>query len=93
MKEKFDMTQITIGHVTWVMPSKAADALFSAFRNEDIYVISSRWESGGTTYYAKLANVDDMPKMQIIGPVQFHSALENQRVLEEEERDADRKKK
>jgi len=83
-----DQVVISFGHVQYVMPAKAGMAVFAALAGEDIYIREERYESIGNKYeevpYIKMVMQNNMPKLQHIGPVQFHIGLENQRVKDEQ---------
>lgn len=84
-----DQVIISFGHTQYVMPAKAGMAVFAALAGQDIYVREERYEQINGKYeevpYIKLAMQNNMPKLQHIGPVQFHIGLENQRMKDEAE--------
>ena len=90
MTTKFNMCQLVIGHYTYVLSADIAQSLFSAMQGEDIYRLDRTWEEGGYVDYLKPVEMESMPQLRTIGPVQFHAALENQRA--KDERDAVAKK-
>lgn len=90
MTKKFNMCQLVIGHSTYVISAEIAQSLFSAMQGEDIYRLDRSWEDGQYVDYLKPVEMESMPQLRTIGPVQFHMALENQRA--KDERDAAAKK-
>jgi len=84
-----DQVIISFGSTQYVVPAKAGLAIFAALAGADVYVRQDRYESVNGKYtstpYITLANNEEMPKLQHIGPVQFHIGLENQRVKEEQD--------
>jgi len=80
-KPEFDLVLLSgLGHRDYAVPKDAAMAIF--------------WVGGdvGSVQIAKLISSDNNPTIKTLGPVQFHQALENQRVREEE-KEAKRKAK
>ena len=84
-----DQVVLTIGYTEYVVPMKAGLAIFNAMSGADIYTREDRYEKVGNdhqrVYYIKPVDADKVPRLQHIGPAQFHVGLENQRMKEEEE--------
>ena len=84
-----DQVIISFGYTEFVVPAKAGLAIFNALAGAEIYIRESRYEKVGNQHesvmYIKLADPEKMPKLQHIGPVQFHIGLENQRMKDEAE--------
>lgn len=76
----FDMLILRVGYNEYIMPRAAALAFLDACSGSDIYKYSSRWEDGATHSFISLVDVDEMPTVKLIGPVQFHQGLENHRM-------------
>lgn len=86
-KPEFDLVLLSgLGHRDFAVPKDAAMAIFNLFSGHDIYEVSSDWVGGdvGSVQIAKLISHDQNPTIRTLGPVQFHQALENHRVREEE---------
>lgn len=86
-KATFDLVILRIGHQDFVVPKGAAFQLMEAFSGSDIYTWDTHWESGqsGTVYHASLLETARMPSVTILGPVQFHQAVEARREHEEKQ--------
>jgi len=84
-----DQVVITFGYTEFVMPMKAGLAIFNALAGADIYTRESRYEKVGNEHqsvmYITPADPEKLPRLQHIGPAQFHVGLENQRVKDEME--------
>jgi hypothetical protein len=84
-----DQVIISFGYTEYVMPMKAGLAIFNALGGADVYIREDRYEKVGndhqTVYYIKPMDPDKAPKLQHIGPAQFHIGLENQRVKDEQD--------
>lgn len=85
--DTFDMLILRIGYQEFIMPREAVLAFINACSGADIYVSNSRWENGANHPYISLLDPDNMPSVRLIGPVQFHQGLENQR-MEQEKKNA-----
>lgn len=74
----------------YVMPAKAGMAVFAALSGADIFRLSTRWEQVNERHedvmYITPATPEELPSLRIMGPVQFHVGIENQRAKEEQER-------
>ena len=81
--DAFDMLILRIGYQEYVMPREAVLAFIDACSGADVYVYNSRWEDGSNQPYVSLLDVDSMPTIKLIGPVQFHQGLENHRMEQE----------
>lgn len=94
-KPEFDLVLLSgLGHRDFAVPKDAAMAIFNLFAGHDVYEVSSEWVGGdvGSMQIAKLIGPDQNPTIRTLGPVQFHQALENHR-MREEEKEAKRKAK
>lgn len=84
-----DQVVISFGYTEFVVPAKAGLAIFNALAGAEVYIRENRYEKVGnqhqTVAYITLADPEKMPKLQHIGPVQFHIGLENQRMKDEQE--------
>lgn len=85
--DAFDMLVLRIGYNEYIMPREAALAFIDACSGADIYKHSSRWENGANHSFVSLVDIDEMPSVRLIGPVQFHQGLENHR-MEQEKKNA-----
>lgn len=83
----FDMLILRIGYGEYVMPRAAVLAFIDACAGADTYKHQSRYENGREVSYISLLDVDSMPSIKLIGPVQFHEGLENSR-MEQEKKNA-----
>lgn len=86
-KPEFDLVILSgLGHRDFAVPKDAAMAIFNLFSGHDIYELNNEWVGGdvGSLLIAKLIGPDQNPTIKTLGPVQFHQALENHRVREEE---------
>jgi len=74
----------------FVLPAKAGMAVFAALSGADVFRLNTRWEKVGERHedvmYITPASTEELPSLRIMGTVQFHVGIENQRVKEEEER-------
>ena len=88
IKETFDLVIIQIGYNNrFAMPRAAAMKFIEACACNDVYKLSTHWVSGGSNeLHAELVDQDSMPALQLIGPAQFHQALEAKRAYDEEQR-------
>lgn len=82
----FDMVMLKIGYTEYVMPREAALAFINACAGADIYKHETLWIGNDRRPLAKLLEPNDMPSLQLIGPVQFHQGLENHRMEQEKKR-------
>lgn len=92
-KAEFDLVILSgLGHRDFAVPKDAAMAIFNLFAGHDVYEINNEWVGGGvgSIQIAKLISSDQNPTIRTLGPVQFHQALENHR-MREEEKEAKRK--
>lgn len=84
-----DQVVVSIGYTDFVMPMKVGMALFNAMAGTDIYIREERYEKVNgehqAVHYIRLLTPDKTPKLQHIGPAQFHVGLENQRMRDEQE--------
>jgi hypothetical protein len=90
--KEFDLMMLEIGYHKFMVPKKFALQLFQAASEGGFYRHDASWEGGKTTEYAKPMTQDEMPVIRMINPVIFHIWLENQRMKEEKEMKAERKK-
>lgn len=71
----------------YVVPAKVGMAIFTALSGSDVYRLTTHYEKVNGNYtdiaYIRPAIIDELPKLQVMGPVQFHSGIENQRAKEE----------
>jgi len=91
IKEPFDLVIIQMGYNhRFAMPRAAAMKFIEACACHDVYKLSTHWVSGGSNeLHAELVDQDNMPTLQLIGPVQFHQALEAKRAYEAEQKAKD----
>jgi hypothetical protein len=85
-----DQVILDFNGARYVMPAKAGMAVFAALSGADIFRLTTRWERVGERHedvmYITPASTEELPSLRIMGTVQFHVGIENQRVKEEEER-------
>lgn len=88
IKETFDLVVIQIGYNhRFAMPRAAAMKFIEACACNDVYKLSTHWSNGNSNeLHAELVDQDSMPTLQLIGPAQFHQALEAKRAYDEEQR-------
>ena len=85
-KPEFDLVILSgLGHRDFAVPKDAAMSIFNLFSGHDVYEISHTWTGNETQMLARLVDSDKNPMIRTLGPVQFHQALENQRMKDEEE--------
>ena len=88
IKDTFDLVIIQMGYNhRFAMPRAAAMKFIEACACNDVYKLSTHWGNGNSNeLHAELVNPDSMPTLQLIGPAQFHQALEAKRAYDEEQR-------
>lgn len=76
-----DQVILSIGYTEFVLPMKAGMAIFNAMAGAEVYIREDRYEKVGNEHqrvcYIKFVDADKVPKLQHIGPAQFHIGLEN----------------
>jgi len=83
--KQFDMVLLKVGYKQYVVPKAAALHFMDLCAGNDIYEWDLHWKgSGGNEEHAKLLISDSMPTVSLLGPTQFHQALENYKAYAEE---------
>lgn len=86
-KPSFDMIVLKFGYKRYVMPKAAAMQFMEACAGHDIYELDNHWSSGNDhEEHAWPLRVEEMPGVSLIGPAQFHQALENRKMYIERQR-------
>jgi hypothetical protein len=90
-KQPFDLVIIQIGYNhRFAMPRAAAMKFIEACACHDVYKLSTHWVSGSSNeLHAELVDPDSMPTLQLVGPAQFHQALEAKRLYDAEQKAKD----
>lgn len=86
-KKEYDYVIVEFGWNKWVMPYKAAMAIFDAFNKRDIYKYEESYDSTirENRPYVKAVAPPDTPVLRHLNPVMFHAGLANQEAKEKEE--------
>lgn len=76
--KQFDLVLLKIGYKSYAMPKSAALHFMDLCAGSDVYEWDHHWQSnGGHEEHAKLLDSTQMPSVSLVGPVQFHQAVEN----------------
>lgn len=75
--KQFDLVLLSIGYKRYAMPKAAALHFMDLCAGSDIYEWDHHWKSEGSEEHAKLLTAEQMPSLSLVGPVQFHQAVEN----------------
>ena len=86
-KPTFDLVLLRIGYKQYAVPKAAALHFMDLCAGSDVYGWDQHWKGiSGTEDHAWLLESTGMPSVALLGPVQFHQALENRKMhLEEQE--------
>lgn len=83
--KQFDLVLLRIGYRQYAVPKAAALQFMDLCAGNDVYEWDTHWKNGGgNEEHAKLLNSESMPMVSLLGPVQFHQALENYKAYEAE---------
>lgn len=85
-KEVFDLVGLTLGMQRFVMPKRAAFALFEAMQGCEIYKVESWFKDNKYDNKKERAfpvDSDQFPTLTALNPVYFHTYLNNQKEYEE----------
>ena len=85
-KKDFDLVALNLGYNEYAVPKAAALHFMELFHGGDMYRLDTTWEGNISVPVARLVDMDAMPTLRLLGPVQFHQALENARMLDEKKR-------
>ena len=85
-KKDFDLVALKLGYNEYAVPKAAALHFMELFHGGDMYRLDTTWEENTSVPVARLVDMDAMPTLRLLGPVQFHQALENARMLDEKKR-------
>lgn len=85
-KKEFDYVLISLGYYKYALPKEAAFKFLDLCAGADLYKWDTTWSGSESIPEARLASADEMPTVSLIGPVQFHQALENYKARQERER-------
>lgn len=86
-KKEYDYVIVEFGWNKWVMPYKAAIAIFDAFNKRDIYKYDESYDSTvrENRPYIKVVTPSETPVLRHLNPVMFHAGLANQEAHDKEE--------
>ena len=85
-KQQFDYVLISIGYYKYAIPKEAAFKFLDLCSGSDMYKWDTTWHENESVPEARLIPPDEMPTVSLLGPVQFHQALENYKARQERER-------
>jgi hypothetical protein len=85
-KKEFDYVLMSIGYYKYAIPKEAAFRFLDMCVGTDMYKWDDNWTEGERVHEARLMPPDEMPTVTLLGPVQFHQALENYKARQERER-------
>jgi len=87
--KQFDMVLLRVGYRQYAMPKAAALHFMDLCAGNDVYEWDTHWKNGGgNEEHAKLLTSESMPMVSLLGPTQFHQALENYKTYTEEKEKA-----
>lgn len=72
----FDLVLITIGYTKYAIPKSAALQFMDLCAGKDMYRVDSHWNGSESETHAWLLSTEEMPTISLLGPVQFHAAIE-----------------
>jgi len=83
-KPTFDLVLLRIGYKQYAVPKAAALQFMDLCAGSDVYEWDMHWSSGGgNEEHAWLLDTNSMPTVSLLGPVQFHQAVENRKMFVE----------
>ena len=85
-KQQFDLVLLSVGYKRYAVPKAAALYFMDLCAGSDIYEWDNHWTGGDSEEHAKLVEHSQMPTVALLGPVQFHQALENRKQFVEAEK-------
>lgn len=85
-KQQFDYVLMSIGYYKYAIPKEAAFKFLEMCAGTDMYKWDDQWINSERVHEAHPMSPDEMPTVSLIGPVQFHQALENYKARQERER-------
>lgn len=84
MASRFDYVILTLGYYRFAVPKELAYKFLDAFQGENVYKVDDEYVEGKTRLLVSLLPYDQMPKITVLNPVEFHMGIENYRMKEEE---------
>lgn len=75
--KQFDLVLLSVGYKRYAVPKAAALHFMDLCAGADVYEWDNHWRSDGSEEHAKLVSTEHMPTVSLLGPVQFHQAVEN----------------
>ena len=85
-KQQFDYVLLTIGYYKYAIPKEAAFKFLDLCSGADMYQWDHTWDGSEQVHEARPLTPSEMPTVSLLGPVQFHQALENYKARQERER-------
>jgi hypothetical protein len=82
-KPTFDLVVLRIGYKEYAVPKAAALQFMDLCAGSDVYEWGQHWKGNGegSEEHAWLLESTAMPSVTLLGPVQFHQAVENRKMF------------
>ena len=79
MTDKYDYVVLSLGYTKFVVPRKAAFALFDLFQGKELYKYDTEYEKNKSHVLIKELEEAHYPEITALSPVTFHMGLQRWR--------------